>query len=508
MKNKIKNTLLLVFTLFLVRSVSVNAASINGNKNVKGGDEFTLTYNFGTSVGAYDSLKVDYSQDILEYVSGDSLSDEYWYDSSSEQNGITSKSYTFRAKKSGNATVSVNAKGVVDTNLNPLPDSNFSSSALITVKSNETVVVPSTNTNSNTTGNVNTTKKEANGNNYLKYLQISEEGLTPYFSRNVIEYSLAVSENVTSIDVLARAEDSNARVEVTGNDNIVDGENKINIKVTAENGYYRIYTITVTKTQNKETSNAYLENLLIENYNLDKEFQSEVTEYDIGEILSTTKSLNVVAIAKDQNAKIEIDGADSLVESGDGYIVVKVTAPDGVTTKEYKIKYNVKEATVEQENDEQMNSYLKDIENSTSTKEKAKLYLKYIWAAIKKNYLLVIMYIVIIFEFIQILRLRKKANKPENNPPTTPKKMAQIDRKNNERFETIEDNNTQENTRFIQSNFENNSNGLDSQNFKRRGNLNRVDSISDDMEQFENLNEDKFKEVLSNELDNNKEDSK
>lgn len=205
---------------------------------------------------------------------------------------------------------------------------------------------PDNNQNTGNTNVANPSSPTANGNNYLKYLQISEEGLTPNFTKNITDYSLAVGENVNSIEVLARPEDPNATVEITGNDNIVDGENYINIKVTAENGYYRIYTITVTKTNNKETSNAYLQDLIVENYELDKAFQSEILEYDIGEILSTVNKLNVIASAKDGNAKIEIIGADNLVDDGQGEVTIKVTAPDGTTTKEYKIRYTVKEVTI------------------------------------------------------------------------------------------------------------------------------------------------------------------
>ena len=91
--------------------------------------------------------------------------------------------------------------------------------------------------NNQNTGNTNVVSPSsptANGNNYLRYLQISEEGLTPNFTKNITDYSLAVGENVNSIEVLARPEDPNATVEITGNENIVNGENYINIKVTAE----------------------------------------------------------------------------------------------------------------------------------------------------------------------------------------------------------------------------------------------------------------------------------
>ena len=301
----------------------------------------------------------------------------------------------------------------------------------------ETPVVPDN--TQNTPGNIQPESNTSSGNNYLRYLQLSEEGLTPYFTKNITDYAISVGENVDSIEVLARAEDPNASVEISGNTNLVDGDNIITIKVTAQNGYYRIYTIIVTKSADKEKSNAYLESLIVEGYELNRDFQSEVLEYDIGEILSTVEYLNVVAATKDRDAKIEIIGSDKLVDSGEGEIIIKVTAPDGTTTKEYKIKYTVKAATQEEESEQEMKDYLKDIQDSKGKKELVLSYLKYIWAAIKKNYLLVLMYLLILFEFIYIIVLRRKVKKLKENgsggdgPDTDPDKtILKVDKKQEE----------------------------------------------------------------------------
>ena len=390
-----------------------------------------LTFDFGVNIAAYDSINVAYDTSILEYVSGDSLSETVWWDESQDSQGIRTKTYVFRAISQGSTKVMINVNGAVDAGENMEELGTISAEKLVNVsiKKDET---QSDNNNQNTgnTNAVSPSSPTANGNNYLKYLQISEEGLTPNFTKNITDYSLAVGENVNSIEVLARAEDPNAKVEITGNDNIVDGENYINIKVTAENGYYRIYTITVTKTNNKETSNAYLQDLIIENYELDKAFQSEILEYDIGEILSTIDKLNIIATAKDSNAKIEIIGADNLVDDGQGEVIIKVTAPDGITTKEYKIKYTVKQASTDEILDKQIQDHLKEIQDSKTKKEVILSYLKYIWSAIKKNYLLILMYLLILVEFIQIVVLRrklKKSNSDDDNNPPPQKDILKID---------------------------------------------------------------------------------
>ena len=119
----------LAFAIILVFSAKLYAASLTGASNVNVGDTFTLTYNFGQSVGAYDNISVSYDSNVFEYVSGDPLNESIWYDSSAEQYGITTKSYTFRAKNSGSARVAVVANGVVSA------DSSMTRTETVTCKS-------------------------------------------------------------------------------------------------------------------------------------------------------------------------------------------------------------------------------------------------------------------------------------------------------------------------------------------------------------------------------------
>ncbi|MBO5476607.1 MAG: cadherin-like beta sandwich domain-containing protein [Clostridia bacterium] len=436
-KNKLRKISTLVLALVILVSTSLYAASLTGSSSVKVGDTFTLTFDFGTNVGAYDNLKVSYDTSMFEYVSGDLITEEVWWDQSVESKGISTKTYTFKALKEGSSRITVVTNGTISANEAMDNLGTVTAEKMVNTyvpkddtKEDQPVVTPPSN-NNNTSNNTNTSSQTLNSNNYLKYLQISEEGLTPNFTRNVTDYSIAVGENVNSIQVLARAEDSNARVEITGHESISEGDNKIQIKVTAQNGYYRIYTITVTKTKDKDKSNAYLENLIIENFNLDKAFQSEVLEYSIGEVLSTQEAINVVATTKDVDAKIEIIGANTLAKVGEGEIIVKVIAPDGVTEKQYKIKYTVKEATVEEAAEQEMKEYLKDIKSNQSNKDVAIAYIKYIWAAIKKNYLLVLMYLLILIELINIIVLRRKvkkltSNEEDNGPDDTPPAEKEI----------------------------------------------------------------------------------
>ena len=83
----------------------------------------------------------------------------------------------------------------------------------------------------------------------LSSLKIDGYTLSPKISSNVYEYKINVLDpNITKLDVLATANVENAKVEVTGNTNLVKGENTITITVTSEDGKEKvIYQILVNK---------------------------------------------------------------------------------------------------------------------------------------------------------------------------------------------------------------------------------------------------------------------
>ena len=61
-----------------------------------------------------------------------------------------------------------------------------------------------------------------------------ELSYSPEFSSEVYEYSVNVPNDITKIDVEALASDENYTIEITGNENLVEGENIITILVKAK----------------------------------------------------------------------------------------------------------------------------------------------------------------------------------------------------------------------------------------------------------------------------------
>jgi len=270
-----------------------------------------------------------------------------------------------------------------------------------------TPTTPSNNNNSNsatkkaTKSTSSSTTSTKSRNAYLSKLQINQEGLTPNFNKNKTSYAVTVGENINDLKVTATAEDSKSKVAISGNTGLKNGDNKVYITVTAQDGTKKVYTITVTKTGDANKSNSYLQNLIVENATLSPEFSKEVFEYDCGTVGKSIETLKILAFGENENVKIDITGNDKLSE-GDNKIIVKVTSEDGTTTKEYVINVKKDSNIVEENNIEEINA-LQDTDNDDN-------FFNKLFKSIKNNWLVCLMYIVILVQFIEIVYLYKNQN--------------------------------------------------------------------------------------------------
>ena len=72
-----------------------------------------------------------------------------------------------------------------------------------------------------------------------------ERIISPEFSNDVKEYSLEVPNGTTSIVVIADKDDSSANITGAGEVSVNEGINRIEVKVTAENGNINTFVINV-----------------------------------------------------------------------------------------------------------------------------------------------------------------------------------------------------------------------------------------------------------------------
>ena len=90
-----------------------------------------------------------------------------------------------------------------------------------------------------------TTAAPRSGNNNLSSLSVEGITISPEFDAEVLEYNVQTEPGATSVTITAGAEHSAARVTGTGERSVEEGENALEIVVTAENGNTRTYTINV-----------------------------------------------------------------------------------------------------------------------------------------------------------------------------------------------------------------------------------------------------------------------
>ena len=91
----------------------------------------------------------------------------------------------------------------------------------------------------------------------LTKLSIAGVELQPQFQTDVYEYRIELKENLDKLDIEAIATEKNANVEITGNENLQDGENVITILVKGDTEDKNVaYQIIVNKSvENQEETN-------------------------------------------------------------------------------------------------------------------------------------------------------------------------------------------------------------------------------------------------------------
>lgn len=190
-------------------------------------------------------------------------------------------------------------------------------------------------------------------NNNLASIKLSTGTLSPSFSSGRTTYNVSVPFDVNSIKVDATAEDAKSKISVSGGSNLKAGAvTNITIKVTAENGSTKTYTVKVTRgkdpnQQDEKNTNNNLASLnLGEDIIINPEFNKNTTSYAV-EVPYRIKSLDIEAIAEDEAfAKVDISGENNL-QVGENEVKIVVTAEDG-TPKEYIVKVNRLEGTPEE----------------------------------------------------------------------------------------------------------------------------------------------------------------
>ena len=358
-------TLVMLFIIIIVNlpiySLAEDNLKINADKeNINLNENFKIYVNIGNIDVASYTLNIYFDNTKVEYISGSDNTNvinnriiNIWYDETGGKNTKNNQEiavFEFKAKETGTASFYLGGE-LFDNNANKIQVNNSYTNINISEESK----------NTRTSENI----KQTN-NSMLKIMRLDKEGIIPEFSPDIKEYYFTTDLSTNSLNITAIPEAENSKVSIIGNENLKEGLNKILIEVTSnDNTSKSVYVINVTKTNNKDTANANLETLAIENVDLEPIFDTNILNYKVS-VANDVKSINVFAIPEKIEGKVEISG-NTEIKEGDNSVTIKVIAPNGYTYKNYIINVHrrTKEEDVKLEeeqkaNTEQLNEILKE----------------------------------------------------------------------------------------------------------------------------------------------------
>ncbi len=198
-------------------NVSANRSSVVVGQTIK----VTVTLSSASNLGAWQ-FDVNYDKAKLQILSS---SDTPTVVESTDSPTRKTKTYTynFKAIASGNASISISDASVLGYDENSMSVSKGSKTIKIMTQSE--------------------LEATYSKNNYLSSLTVEGAAISPAFNKETLEYVVELEPNTEKIIVNATKEDSKATLEGGGEIPVSEGENNIEIKVTAENGNVRVYKI-------------------------------------------------------------------------------------------------------------------------------------------------------------------------------------------------------------------------------------------------------------------------
>ena len=241
MRKNIIYIILLVCVIFPVK-VFAGVSVIASKSTVYVGDTVKVSVTVSTGEKIYGlNYNVYYDSAKLSYIDSESTFPEGVAEPYTKGKDSVTNTWTFKAKEEGTVKFSTSSINVTTDS------SNFdinSSSVTMTIKKPNNVSGGGSNNNN---GGGNTTKPSTDykysENNNLSSLNV--EGFEFEFDKNKTDYSITVPNDTKSVKMGATAEDGKARVNGIGDFEVKEGDNLIEVVVTAENGDKKTYNLNI-----------------------------------------------------------------------------------------------------------------------------------------------------------------------------------------------------------------------------------------------------------------------
>ena len=502
MKNKFKliSCLIIFLVIMIFTNINYCADGALSASQTTSGDKITVNITSTKALGAF-TLKAS----GLSSISGESDVGEYGGNSIA---GVSMKGtknlgkFVFSVPEK-DTKVTFSVSGVADAENNDL--SITSTTITLKGKKVETTTTDkkedtTTDKNTSTTNKDTTTPekpKEKSNNAYLSTL-----GVTPKeydfsgFSKTKTEYSVTVPKNVDSLKVLYKTADSNAKVSVSGNSGFeVGSDNKITIKVTAEDGKTtKEYAIKVTQLAEEEEKpgnliedeeGLYLTNLNIDAATLSPEFNKEEFSY--------IKELKIEAVANKKVEIIDISVHSNLNEGENTInIILKMNGSETQTVYQVIVTANFTEDIIPETSEENENTGATDLIGKLKS---------YAGIAIGVIILIVVVVIVLIIMLIKENKRIKEDEKSDEHDETEKTKVKEYNVYENDDNEFLDNDIKKDN--FIESLYNQRNGTLDTEDFTEE----EKETLEEINKQTEKIFEEKVEgqsvEYISNEIIDN-----
>ena len=296
----IKKQILIILILIIFSPICYSGTLTNvflrtDKEIVKTGEEFELSLNIENEKTAAYTTYIFFDENKIDFISGP----EYinvrngkiiivWYDLQGGEGAIDGKLETLKFKAKSEGVVNFKVKGeFYDKNGEEIPI-NFQNLKLQISEENSL--------------NINNFDKSNLSNTNLEILAIENTLLNPVFDNNILKYNAEVSSDTTKINILAIPENERAKVEIIGDENISEGNNKYSINVTAQNGITkRKFEINIYRRNNEEEQD-YIEK---ENENI-KQLEHAYEIEKISQEVETNHSQTINKIHSSSYKWIEI----------------------------------------------------------------------------------------------------------------------------------------------------------------------------------------------------------
>ena len=183
--------------------------------------------------------------------------------------------------------------------------------------------------------NVSLPIEVVSNNSKLKELDIEEYSLKEVFKSDKYDYEITLPYNIDKINIVAVAEDSDAKINGNGRKYLEENNNVFQVVVTASDNTTSTYKIIVNR--EKANDDASLKKLIVEGYVITPKFNKDVHKYSLS-VDKDVEEVTINAVPNYQYATITGIGEKKLA-TGENIFTIVVTS-ESKKEEKYEIEIN------------------------------------------------------------------------------------------------------------------------------------------------------------------------